>query len=110
MTGEAGPDAGSNPAAAKKETEVQTFEVVVEASVYVSVEQGGESAAVGLARRFVAQDWLTRSVETYGREYGRAVVKGLSGAVVRVEAFRENGRVVATPKRNEAPVDDPDIF
>ena len=89
---------------------MQTFEVVVEASVYVSVEQGGELAAIGLARRFAAQDWLMQSVETYGREYGRAVVKGLSGAVARVETFRENGRVTASPKRTEASADEPDIF
>jgi len=92
---------------------VQTFEVEVSVSVYVSLEHGGEAAAVGLARRFVAQDWIARSVETYGREYGRAFVKGLSGAVVRSGLFQENGRVVASPKR-AAPTDDPaelpDIF
>jgi len=92
---------------------MQVFEVEVVVSVYVSVEQGGKTEAEGLARRFVAQDWIMRSVETYGREYGRAVVKGLSGAVVRSGPFQENGRVVASPKR-AAPTDDPaelpDIF
>jgi len=89
---------------------MQVFEVEVVVSVYVSVEQGGKTEAEGLARRFVAQDWLMRSVETYGRGYGRAVVKGLSGAVARVEAFRENGRVTSSLKRTEAPVDEPEIF
>ena len=89
---------------------MQVFEVEVVVSVYVSVEQGGKTEAEGLARRFVAQDWIMRSVETYGREYGRAVVKGLSGNVARVEAFRENGRVTVSLKRTEAPVDEPEIF
>jgi len=37
-------------------------------------------------------------------------VKGLSGNVARVEAFRENGRVTSSLKRTEAPVDEPEIF
>ena len=89
---------------------MQVFEVEVAVSIYVSVESGGSTEAENLARRFVAQDWLLRSVETYGRAYGRAVVKGLSGDVRSCVPFVGNRKISSAVQPADDSAELPEIF
>lgn len=70
-----------------------TYEVEVAATIYVSVEYGGEESTRRLVRDHVCNDWLLRCRETTARDAGHAVVKGLSGKIERVGPFIGNRRV-----------------
>jgi len=72
---------------------MQTYEVEVAATIYVSVEFGGEDAARRLVRDNVCNDWILRSRELTARDAGRAVVKGMSAKVESVRPFIGNRRV-----------------
>jgi hypothetical protein len=67
--------------------------VTVECEVRVSVDNGGETAAIAVAQRHVANDWLLQHREGAAIDAGHFEVKGLSGLAMTARPWVGNRRV-----------------
>jgi len=77
------------------------FEIEITATVYVSVEAGGEDAARKIVQDHVCNDWLLQAIEGAKAGAGHYIVKGLSGEVSGVRPFGANPRMPSASEEDQ---------